>query len=229
MKFLLFFVSIFFSFVFYVFYSLWEWRTVLWEQITITQEWTWTWEVIEVVQTIDFDTISWNLLIESFIFIFIGIIFLYIFSDIKYNKSNKPSKIGAYKIEILYLLFYIIGVFYIFFFNKEYSLLFISSFLIFFISDILFNHVSNIKKIETKKLIIRYVSLILNYISSIIIIFATIISWIYFIAIWIIIFNIFFNIYIHKNYNNIISLLISIVLIWFLIYIFAFSSLEMHF
>jgi hypothetical protein len=228
MKFLLFFISLFFSFVYYVFYSLSEWKTILWKKLEVDLEKTQTWETISNYNIVSIDSISWNLLIESFIFIIIWVIFLYIFSDIKYNKSNKPSKLWAYKLEIIYFLFYLIGTFYLLFIWEKINIFLISILSIFIFSDIIFNHISTIKRLATKKIIFRYIWLLLNYISSILIIFYTINKWIYFIPLFILLYNFIFNIFVHKKYNNIISLIISILLLLFFIYVLFFSKLEVY-
>lgn len=200
MKFLLFFVSFIFSIIFYIFYNLTIKKDILWNTIS---------------NSIELLSFSWNLLIESFLFIFIGIIFIYLFSDLKYKWN---TKIGNYKIEILYFLFYIFSIFYIYFINNWFSF-YITIIIIFFIlSDILFNHISNIIFFKKHKENLKYLWLILNYISSLLSIYYIFNNSIEFIPFIILIFNIIFNILIHKNYINYISLLLSIFTILFLFY-----------
>jgi hypothetical protein len=210
MKFLLFFVSFIFSIIFYTFHWLSKWKDIFWENIS---------------NTFPLLSFSWNLLIESFIFIFIGIIFLYLFSDFK----NKGSiKLESYKTEIIYFLFYIFFIFYIYFLNSTININLIIIIISFILSDILFNHLSNISSLIKYKSKFRYLWLIINYIATWLSVFYIYKNWVNFIPLAILIFNITFNILVHKKYTNYISLLISILIILFLLYSLFFSLFELY-
>lgn len=210
MKFILFFVSFVFSIIFYIFYGLSKWRDIFWDRIS---------------NSINLESFSSNLLIESFIFLLIGIIFLYIFSEFK---KKGQSKLVEYKTEILYFLFYIVFIFYIYFFNKGIDYFLLIIIITFVISDIFFNHLSNISSLFNYKTNIRHLWLILNYISSWFSVYYIFYNNIYFIPLVILIFNIILNLLIHKKYNNYISLLISILIIIFLFYSLFFSLFELY-
>lgn len=210
MKFLLFFVSFIFSIIFYVFHGLSKWRDVFWDRIS---------------NSIKLESFSSNLLIESFIFLLIGIIFLYLFSEFK-NKGQ--TKLVEYKTEIFYFIFYIIFIFYIYFFNKILDLFILSIIISFVFSDILFNHLSNISALDKQKINLKYFWLILNYISWLLSMYYIFINDIVFIPLSILIFNIFFNILVHKKYTNYISLLFSGIIILFLFYSLFFSLFEIY-
>ena len=210
MKFLLFFISLVYSIIFYTFYNLSKWKDVFWNRIN---------------NFVELQSISWNLLIESFIFLLIGIIFLYFFSSLK---SKWQKKIENYKIEILYFLFYSISIFYIYFFNNwldDFSILII---ILFILSDLIFNHLSNIKYLYKNKVFLKYLWLILNYIVSTLSIYYIYDNWIYFIPFFILIFSILFNFLVHKRFTNYISLFISILIILFLFYSLFFSLFELY-
>lgn len=200
MKFLLFFVSICFSLIFYIFSNFAKWRDLLGNKIN---------------NSIDLVWISPNLLIESFIFFLIGIIFLYIFSK---SKSTSQSTLLTYKLEISYFIFYVLLIFYLYFFNKWFDNYLLIIMLFFILSDILFNYISNISYFLKKKIYLKYVWLILNYISSFSAIYYIFINWVDYILLFILIFNIIFNILIHKRYTNYISLFVSIGTIIFLLF-----------
>lgn len=200
MKFLLFFVSLIFSYIFYIFYNLTKWKNYLWN---IAQN------------PVNLDSLSWNLLIESFVFLLIGIIFLFIFSDLKSSWSEKK---WLYKNEIMYFLFYTLFIFYMYFLNKWIDWFTISITIIFVSSDILFNHLSNIKKLFDYKVKFRYLWLILNYLSTILSIYYILKNWINYVLLFILFFNLYFNIVVHKKYTNYISLLFSISIMFFLFY-----------
>lgn len=200
MKFLLFFVSFIFSSIFYSFYNLSRWKNFFWDNIS---------------NLVEFSSLSNNLLIESFTFLFIWIVFLYFFSGFS---GKWESKLWNYKIEILYFLYYIVFIFYLYFVSKWIWFVNIVLVIIFILSDTLFNHISNLKKLANYKLEFRYVWLILNYVSSFLAMFLININWLNFVAIYILIFNIYFNFLIHKKYINYISLMVSIIILLFFIY-----------
>lgn len=200
MKFLLFFVSFIFSMIFYSFYNFSNWKSLSWAKIS---------------NPVIFHSFTWNLLIESFIFLLIWIFFLYFFSDLK---SKWQSKLWNYKIEALYFLFYICLIFYVYFINKWFDFVSIVILLLFILSDVLFNYISNFKLLAKEKIRLRYIWLILNYVSWLLSIYYINKNWINFLFFLILIYNIVFNFLVHKKYTNYISLLNSILIILFLVY-----------
>jgi len=210
MKFLLFFISLVFSIIFYIFNNLSYWRDIFWKKIS---------------NSVNLESFSNNLLIESFIFIFIWIVFLYIFS---WTKNKWESRILNYKYEILYFIFYIIFVTNLYFLNFQIDYIILLAIIFFILSDVLFNHLSNIKAFSNNKSNIRYTWLFLNY-------FSIGVSFYYIFQYWltvelalILVFNIFFNYLIHKKYINYISLFISILIILFLFYSLYFWLFELY-
>lgn len=210
MKFLLFFVSIIFSIIFYIFQSLSKGKDIFWNKISNTYE---------------LASFSWNLLIESFVFVLIAIIFLYFFSNLK---ENGTKKLQSYKTEIFYFAFYTILVFYIYFFSKNINTSQIIIIILFIIWDSTFNHISNIHALIKQKSNLRYFWLIINYVVTGLTIFYIYSKWAAFIPLIIIIFNIFFNFLIHKKYTNYVSLFISILSALFLIFYLWFSLFEIY-
>jgi hypothetical protein len=226
MKFLLFFVSFIYSIIFYSFHNLSKWKNIFWHNIQYS-----TWVTTPnafgntVQENLVASSFSWNLLIESFIFLFIWIIFLYIFSDLK---SRWQSKLVNYKIIILYFLYYIFLIFYVYFYSKNLSLYYIILIIIFIFFDSIFNHISQLSAFKRHKINLKYVWLIANYITTFISIYYINKEWIHFITFYILLFNIFFNILVHKKYINYISLFISIVSILFLIYSLFFLLIKLY-
>lgn len=213
MKFLLFFVSIIFSTIFYTFHSLTKWKNFFWEKIS---------------NSYNFVSLSGNLLIESFVFVLLAILFLFIFSNLKEKWSNK---LNTYKNEVLYFIFYIILVFYIYFFSKNINLSIVIILILFIIWDMIFNHISNIPSLINKKIKLRYAWLIINYVVSILsmfYIYKNNLSILSFVPTLILIFNIYFNILIHKKYINYISLFFSIFTILFLLYNLFFVVIKLY-
>ena len=210
MKFLLFFVSLIFTFIFYIFHSLTVWKDIFWSKIS---------------NSFDLTSFSWNLLIESFIFLFIGSIFLYLFSDLKEKWNNK---LLSYVNEILYLLFYIVLFYSIYFTQNSHESVLVVIIISFLISDIIFNYISNIKWLLNEKNNLRYLALIINYLSSIFWIFYIYVSGFSFIVFLILVFNIYFNLLIHKKYSNYVSFLISIIIVFFLLYLLCFYLFELY-
>lgn len=210
MKFLLFFVSLIFSFIFYIFYSLSKWRDIFFNTIS---------------NSYDLASFSWNLLIESFSFALLSIFFLYLFSNLK---EKWTYKIKTHKIDILYFLFYVILIYYLYFLNKNLdNYLYIIIFL-FVLSDITFNHISNISRIKKQKIKLKYFWLIINYLASALILYYIYSNGISFLTSFLIIFSIFFNALVHKKYSNYVSLLISIITAIFLIYFLFFYLFELY-
>ena len=210
MKFLLFFVSLIFTFIFYIFHWLTIWKDIFWSKIS---------------NSYDIVSFSWNLLIESFIFFLIGISFLYLFSDLKDKWTNK---LQTHKVEILYFIFYIIFLYYIYFIQQNLNNLLLIIIIFFISSDLIFNHLSNIKSLKYQKINLKYFGLIINYFSSVLGVIYIYISWFSFLIFLILLFNIFFNLFIHKKYTNYISLIISILIILFWFYLLYFSLFKLY-
>jgi len=210
MKFLLFFTSIIFSLIFYIFYGLSKWKDIFWDKIS---------------NSVNLISISGNLLIETFIYLLIWILFLYLFSNFK-NKSE--STILNYKYEILYFMYYIIYIYILLFINNNIDYILLLWIIIFILSDILFNHLSNLKFFLKNKIEIRIIWLILNYFSSFMLLFLLFNNNIEILTILMLIYNIVFNFLVHKKYTNYISLLISILIIGFLFYILYFWLFELY-
>lgn len=191
MRFLLFLVSLIFSFIFYSFYLLSSWKSFFWENINYEYY---------------FDSLSWNLLIESIVFLFFWVVFLFSFTSYKTNDLNNKINYNVI-LYIFYYLFLILPIYFnIFYFNFT-----LFSILIFFIFwDIVFKFISNLIIFKDQKINLRYFWLILNYLSFISSFFYLfIIDFSYYIFL-IIAYSILFNFYIHKKYTNYISLLLSI-------------------
>jgi len=210
MKFLLFFVSTIFSTIFFIFYSLTKQKSFFWNTISNKYELL---------------SFSPSLLIESFCFAIIWILFLYLFSNLKNKKSNN---LQTYKIEIIYFIFYIIFIFYIYFINKNIDVFKLIIMILFIWWDMIFNHISNIKTLIKYKIKLRYLWLFINYFVTILSFYYIFSKWISFIPVIIIIFNIVFNILVHKKYINYISLFFSIVSIIYLLYNLLFFILEVY-
>jgi len=216
MKFLLFFISLVFSIIFYIFYNLSIWKDIFWNEIS---------------NSVKLVSISNNLLIESFIFFIIWIVFLYKFSDFRKKSEVKiinDSKILNYKYEILYFIFYSVFIYILYFLNFSVDSILLLSIILFILSDLLFNHISNSKIFIKNKINIRIIWLILNYFSSLISVFYILNNEKYIISVLILLYNIVFNILIHKKYTNYISLLFSILSIGFLFYILYLQLFELY-
>ena len=196
MRLLLFFISFLFSAIFYIFHSLSLWLNIFWE---------------EIYNKIYFNSLSWNLLIESFVFFLIWMILTFYFSPLNWEKTLLINKN-----RVFYFLFYISLIALIYFGNFYLSRIIVSIIFIFIFWDICFNFLSNLNILKSQKNNLRYFWLILNYIST----------WVWLIYFYlnefsiyiflILIFNIFFNINVHKKYINYISLLFSIFISCFL-------------
>lgn len=210
MKFLLFFVSLVFSVIFYIFANLSKWKDILWKTIDNPINLVW---------------FSPNLLIESFIFLLIWIIFIYFFSNLK---SKWKEKFWTYRVEIFYFVYYISFIFYIYFFNKWFDNYLVFTIVWFVLSDMIFNHISNISSLTKVKIKLKYIWLIINYLVSFFSIYYIYENWLTFIPLFILIFNLFFNILVHKKYINYISLFISILIILFLSYSLYFFLFELY-
>jgi len=205
MRLLLFFISFLFSFIFYIFHSLSLWLNIFWENIYNKSE---------------FNSLSWNLLIESFIFFLIWMLFVFYFSPLNWEKSLLVNKK-----RVFYFVFYIFFWSLIYFWNFYYDKIIIAWITIFIFWDICFNLFSNLNIFKPQKNNLRYFGLILNYISTLIWFIYFYLEWFSLFLFSIFIFNIFFNIDVHKKYINYISLLFSIFISCFLMY---FLFLELY-
>jgi hypothetical protein len=211
MKFLLFFVSSIFSFIFYIFYCLSIWKDIF---------------LNTIFNSINLESFSWNLLIESVLFFIIWVIFIIIFSEKKGIVKINPIKIN--KNIILHTIFYYILGLYLYLNTNLINLLLIINIILLLLSDLLFNYFSNLNSLNKSKNSIRILWLILNYISSFISVYYILNNDTYLVSILILIFNIIFNINVHKKYTNYISLLFSILSIGFLFYILYFWLFELY-
>lgn len=204
MRLLLFLVSAFFSFIFYEFYLLSNWKDFFW---------TFEWKLLEI------NSISWNCLIESIVFLLLWVFFIVAFTPLDKNQKGIDK-------EILYhSLFYVFLLVPIYFWLFNFWKLVLSIVIIFVFWDISFNIISNIKNLKEQKLKIRYFWLGLNYFS----LFA---SFLYLFSFWnsyylvlICLYSIVFNYYIYKKYSNYISLWV-LILSSFLLFIHFFLIIK---
>ena len=209
MKFLLFFVSFIFSVIFYVFYWLSQWKSIFWDQI---------------FNQVEFQSLSGNLLIESFIFFIIWILFVYLFSDFQWKWSQK---LLSHKSEVLYLFFYLFWVSYLYFFNNNFDFWTWAILASFLLSDIVFNHLSYLSFLHKYTIKLRYGWLIVSYIS--------ICLWIYYIyfidqsffVYYLLLFFLVFHFWVHKKFTNYISLLFSGIIWLFFLYNLYFFVIEL--
>lgn len=200
MRLLLFFISLLFSFIFYAFYFLWKGLNIFWNK---------------VFNSTQIDSFSWNLLIESFIFFIIWIIFVFYFTP-----QNSEKKIKLKKEKLLYIWFYIIFFSIIYILKIPYDNYIFIIIVIFLFWDMCFNLISWLSIFKKQKNNLKYFWLILNYLSIFLWLYYLYISWFSLYIFCMLFFSIIFNLYIHKNYTNYISLLfsifVSIILIYFL-------------
>jgi hypothetical protein len=189
MRFLLFFISLIFSLIFYVFYLLSRQENIFWEKILSVGNIVW---------------ISWNLFIESVVFIIIWIIFIILFSPLSQDKKVVNKEIFY---NILFYIFLLIPLYFqIFSITKAVIVLII----IFIFWDICFRFLSNVSVFTKEKIKLRYFWLALNYltiISSLFYIF--LVDFSYYLLL-ISIFSAIFNFQVHKKYWNYISIVLSI-------------------
>jgi hypothetical protein len=192
MRFLLFLISFVFSFIFYVFYLLSKWENIFWEQILNVGNVVW---------------VSWNLLIESSVFIVVWVVFIILFSPLNQDRKSINKEIFY---NVLFYIFLLAPLYFqIFSVNKMIIILII----IFIFWDICFRVLSNVSIFVKQKIKLRYFWLALNYlivVSSLFYIFLINFSYYLFL---ISIFNIVFNFKVHKKYWNYISIALSISII----------------
>lgn len=204
MSFLLFFISFVFSFIFYIFYCISEKKDIF---------------LNEKMNSFSIISLSWDLLIESFLFFLIWLILLYSFSSFK---EKTETHITNHKIGFFYFLYYLVLIFFVIIFFKDLHFHIILMIVLFIISDVTFWLISNFSFLSKYKITLKYFSLILNYIVSIIWIIYIFQNWLFLwvslIVLIILIHNIFFNFFIHKNYTNYISLFFWIIISFSLIY-----------
>lgn len=197
MRLLLFLVSFLFSIIFYWFYNLTQWKNILWNEM----------------YKLSLDSISWNLLIETIIFLSIWIIFIFYFTPLNTDKALWVNKTSFF-----YFIFYTFLLTPIFFSIISLNFIIWIFIFIFIFWDILFSYLSNLEKFSSDKLKFRFLGLIVNYLSAILSTFYIFILDFSYYLFLIILFSIFFNIEIHKRYTNYPSLFLSIILIILLIY-----------
>ena len=197
MRFLLFFVSGLFSFIFYVFYLLSSGKNIFWEEVMKIWEKT---------------SLSWNLLIESILFLLIWITFVLFFSPLWDDKKTINKEILYSTIFYLFLLIPV--YFWLFVVNKIIFVLLI----IFIFWDICFRILSNIPSFSIQKTNLRYFWLALNYLSTLSSLFYLLIVDFSYYLLLVCLFSTVFNYQIHKKYSNYISLSASILIILVLIF-----------
>lgn len=200
MRLLLFLISGFFSIIFYAFYNFSNGKDFY---------------SIKNIPKVNFDSLSWNLLFESVVFLFLAFLFFIYFSPI-----IKP-KIILEKVEKNKLTYYIL--FYTLFFlafvsQKIFFDTFILFWIIFFIfSDFTFNFLSNLNYFKEQKENLRYFWLFLNFWSSFISIYYLFNFQFSLFLFLILIFNLFFYYFLNKKYENIACLWAFYTIIIFLL------------
>jgi hypothetical protein len=189
MRFLLFFISFLFSLIFYIFYLLSKWENIFWEEILNVGSIVW---------------ISWNLLIESIIFIVIWIIFIILFSPLNQDRKTINKEIFY---NILFYIFLLVPLYFqIFSANKAIIILII----IFIFWDICFRILSNVSIFVKEKIKLRYFWLALNYLTVISSLFYVFLVDFSYYLLLISVFSAIFNFQVHKKYWNYISIVLSI-------------------
>jgi len=218
MRLLLFFISILFSFIFYVFYLYSIWKNIFLDKLDVFY---------------NIDVFSTNLIYEAIVFFVIWILFFVYLTDFKKEKEliKNKHKINflinkeVFKLNfltttlLLISVLSFIGISYIlkYFITSIYLVLF---YLWFIYHIIFFFFLTKVKIFIFYKKILKIISLLFLYISSI--------SWAYFLfnndlnylILWTIVYSISFNLRIHFKYSNIISLFFWIFWIIFLIFLF---------
>lgn len=217
MRLLLFFVSLLFSSIFYSFYKLLNWQTILWNQ-------SYTWEFSSLFNYFWIDSSFWIIFFSIF-FLTVGIFLVLYFSPLDINKNNKRI---IKKSKISYIIFYIILLtpLYFWFFNYDFLILILA--FLFIIWDFCFFYLANLPFFKKYELNLKYFGLISNYMVGLVSIFYIyIIEYSYYL--WLIIlFSIIFNFYVHKNFTNYISLLYSILLIIFFVLYFVLKLIDLY-
>lgn len=198
MRLLLFLISITFSFLFYSFHLLLQWKWVFWNIVAKPE--------VEILP------ISGSFLIESTIFLVLAFLLLVAFTPL--SKDTKKIDKGI----LYYSLFYLFLLIPLYFWLFSSWKMIILILLIFVFWDLSFNLLSNIKTLKEQKINIRYFWLGLNYLSVALSIMYIFLYWLSYYIFLISIYNIIFNYKIHKKYTNYISLLISFILTSSIIY-----------
>lgn len=202
MRFTLFIISVLFSYIFYEFYIFSSWKNIFSEKL---------------LNPTQLETLTWNLLLETFLFLIFWVLFVIYFSPLKKEKINNNKT--------FYILFYLIFLF-LFFFKIYYLDNFIIFAILFFLFwDLSFNFLSKLEFFTEQKKNLRYFWLVLNYISSLVSIFYILNIRFSIFLFLILIFSMFFNFFIHKKYTNYVSLFLSIWILIFLLYFFIFKIL----
>lgn len=197
MRLLLFFICMLFSGIFYVANHINSWKKLFW----------YTFDRIRL------ESFTWNLMIESFIFLALGIFFVFYFTpnlkvDFIFEKVEKYFK---------YYYFWYFILFWILLFSwKIFYDMFVLFWIIFFIfSNISFYLVSNLEYFREQKENLRYFWLFLNFASSFISIYYIFNFEFSLLLILVLIFNLFFYYSIFKKYWNIACLWAYYVIIIF--------------
>ncbi len=217
MRLLLFFVSLLFSSIFYSFYKLLNWQTILWKD-------SYTSDFNSIFNYIWIDS-SFGIMFFSILFLTIAIFFVFYFSPLDVNKNNKRN---YKKSKIFYIFFYIILLTPVYFWFFNYDFLILILLLLFILWDFCFFSLPHLSFFKKYELNLKYFGLITNYLVWIVSIFYIhIIDYSYYL--WLIIlFSIFFNFYVHKNFTNYISLIYAILLIIFFVLYFVLKLIDLY-
>jgi len=147
MRLLLFFISWIFSLIFYIFHSLSYWMNIFWDKIS---------------NRIFIESLSWNLIVESFLFLLIGMFFSFYFSPLNWEKSLIVNKK-----RILYFIYFLFLFTYIYFIESLSNSYILIIFILFLFWDFCFNTFSNLNTFHKQKINLRIFWLILNYLTII--------------------------------------------------------------
>ncbi len=206
MRLLLFFVSALFSFIFYSFYNLTQWKSIFLQE-------NYSLEVKNLLTLLWIESSLW-LLFFSICFLVIWIFFVVYFTPIETN--TKKIKIDKTKLYYSFFYVFLLTPVYFWIFNNSKIVLFFV--LIFIIWDFCFNHLPKISFFKKYKLNLKYYWLFINYIIVICSIFHIfILDFSYFLFL-ILIYSIIFNYNIHKKYINYVSLFFSIIITFFIFF-----------
>lgn len=208
MRLLLFFISLFFSLIFYWFYHITNWLNFYW---------------LKNLWILRIESLSWNLLIETFIFLFFWVIlFLYFSPDLKLDRLSEKI---LWNLKKSYFIFYFLLIISIFSGRFHYDTFVLFSIIFFIFSDICFNFLSNLPYFKEQKNNLRYFWLFLNFSSTFISLYYLFNLWFSLFLVLILGFNVFFNYIIYKKYWNIASKLAYLSIIIFVLLFLIFRVL----
>ncbi len=228
MAFIIFIISIVFSFIFYIFYLWANSKSLFWYELSFNGY---------------FSTLSFSPIIDSIIFIILWVFFYMYFSGLFFRK-NKPEKyietipiinIKSLKLNKKYLFFFLSLILFLIFFwyifhkflNKDFSLFLVYLFFIFSI----WTYIFTIKKssLNMHNISLTKLSIIFSYFCILIWLTHTFSYSIEPKIILIIFFSCLFNLYIHNKFENYISFffwIFSINSLFYILYYHYFFSLD---